>query len=137
MRADGTPQLPPLTHHSPAGWLQTLASPGEIGPAVILGHVDSAADGPAVFYRLGELRPGDRVAVDRADERTATFIVTSVVAVPKDRFPADEVYGPVDRPALRLITCGGPFDAARGHYRDNIIVFATAVDIGPIAETRG
>lgn len=123
---DGTPELPPLGSHVPAGWLEPLASPGETGAAVILGHVDSARDGPAVFYRLGELRPGDRLLVTRADGRVVAFAVTSLLLAPKDRFPGDAVYGRVDYPALRLLTCGGSFDHARGHYRDNLIVFARA-----------
>jgi hypothetical protein len=126
LRRDGTPDVPPLGARSPAGWIEALATPGEIGPAVILGHVDSAQEGPAVFYRLGELRPGDLVTVDRADRRRVRFVVTSVEQVAKSAFPAATIYGPVDYPALRLITCGGSFDPARGHYRDNVIVFAAA-----------
>jgi sortase (surface protein transpeptidase) len=124
--ASGAPEVPPLTAHAPAGWLTPLVTPGEVGPAVIIGHVDSARDGPGVFFRLGDLRPGDRLSVTRADRRTVVFRVTSSVLVAKDRFPSDAVYGPVPYPALRLVTCGGPFDAARGHYRDNLVVFAVA-----------
>jgi sortase (surface protein transpeptidase) len=80
---DGRPAVPPLGRRSPAGWLTALASPGEVGPAVIIGHVDSARDGPAVFFRLGSLRPGDRILVDRADGRRVEFAVTSVVTVAK------------------------------------------------------
>jgi hypothetical protein len=126
LQRDGSPEVPPLGARVPAGWLRALRTPGEIGTAVILGHVDSAADGPAVFYRLGQLRPGDAVLVDRADGRRARFVVTSVERVAKVEFPAASVYGPSDVPALRLITCGGTFDHAHGHYRDNVIVYATA-----------
>lgn len=96
-------------------------TPGEPGAAVLLGHVDSARDGPAVFYRLGELRPGDRIA----DGGTVTFVVASVARYPKPEFPADRVYGAVAYAGLRLVTCGGAFDPARRGYRDNIVVYAT------------
>jgi hypothetical protein len=123
---DGRPAVPPLGRHSPAGWLTALASPGQIGPAVIIGHVDTARDGPAVFFHLRDLRPGDRILVERADGHRVEFAVTSVVTVPKADFPSSAVYGPVDHPALRLITCGGTFDRAAGHYRSSVIVFASA-----------
>ncbi|GAA3193619.1 class F sortase [Dactylosporangium siamense] len=125
LNPDGTIAVPPLTAGAPAGWYRNLATPGEVGPAVILGHVDTARDGPAVFYQLRDLRPGDEVSVRRADGRTAVFGVDRVVEYPKERFPSGEVYGPVDRPALRLITCGGTFDRLRRSYRGNVVVFAT------------
>jgi hypothetical protein len=124
LNPDGTVAVPPLGRDAPAGWYRYLASPGEPGPAVILGHVDSARDGPAVFYRLGELRPGDLVAVTRADGGTVRFVVTSVVRVPKQAFPTEAVYGATADPQLRLITCGGAFDPGRHSYRDNVIAFA-------------
>jgi sortase (surface protein transpeptidase) len=91
---------------------------------VIAGHVDSTT-GPAVFYRLRELRPGQRIAVPRADGSVIQFAVTEVRQYAKDAFPTAEVYGPVPEPELRLVTCGGSFDRARGSYRDNVVVFAT------------
>src|SRR6185369_2974197 len=102
LNADGTVEVPPLTANAPAGWYRNLRTPGEVGPAVILGHVDTAHDGPAVFYRLRDLRPGDAVTVRRADGREVRFAVERVTEVPKSDFPTDEVYGPVDYPALRL-----------------------------------
>jgi hypothetical protein len=87
--------------------------------------VDSAAEGPSVFYRLGELQPGDRVSVTRADGSVADFIVDEVRRYPKDSFPTELVYGDIDHAGLRILTCGGAFDAAAGHYVDNIVVFAT------------
>jgi sortase (surface protein transpeptidase) len=90
---------------------------------VIAGHVDSRA-GPAVFYRLRELRAGAQVYVDRADGSTIRFRVTERRQVAKSAFPADLVYTPTLRPILHLVTCGGAFDAASGHYRDNIVVTA-------------
>lgn len=101
--------------------------PGEQGPAVIAGHVDSAADGPAVFYRLPDLMPGDEVDVGLSDGSTVTFRVDRLVTAPKDDFPTEEVYGPTPDAQLRLITCSGNFDSVERSYLDNTIVFATAV----------
>ncbi len=109
--------------HSLAGWYTKGAAPGETGPAVIVGHYDSV-DGPAVFYRLSELRPGQSVQVRRADGSVAKFSVDRVERFSKGKFPTDEVYGRVNRPELRLITCGGSFNYRTRHYRDNIVVFA-------------
>jgi sortase (surface protein transpeptidase) len=124
LNADGTIAVPPLRRGGPAGWYRYLVTPGEVGPAVILGHVDSARDGPAVFYRLRELRPGDTVAVHRLDGSTAVFTISQVAEYPKSAFPADAVYGPVHRPALRLVTCGGAFDPVHGQYRGNVVAYA-------------
>ena len=98
--------------------------PGELGPAVLLGHVDSAEYGPGVFFRLGALRPGDTVSVTRADARVATFRVTRVASFPKDRFPTLAVYGNTADAELRLITCGGAFDSSARSYENNIVVYA-------------
>lgn len=98
--------------------------PGQLGPAVIEGHVDSAAAGPSVFFRLGAPGPGDQAEVLRADGTTAVFTVNAVRRYPKDRFPTEGVYGSTNHAALGLITCGGPFDRTSGHYRDNIVTFA-------------
>jgi len=107
-----------------AGWFDQGPRPGQPGPAVILGHVDSTA-GPAVFFRLRELRPPDIVRVGLADGRVLVFRVQRVKRYPKDRFPAEAVYFPTLNRELRLITCGGEFDYARRSYRDNIVVYAT------------
>jgi sortase (surface protein transpeptidase) len=107
-----------------AGWFTEGATPGALGPAVIAGHVTWNGT-PAVFYRLGRLRPGDRVTVDRRDGRTAVFTVTRVSQFPKTRFPTKAVYGPIDHAGLRLITCGGTYDSARHRYLDNVVVFAS------------
>jgi hypothetical protein len=107
-----------------AGWYAAGTRPGDPGSAVILGHVDSKR-GPAVFYRLRELRRGDQIEVGRADGSTVRFAVERIAQYPKRRFPTDEVYYPTLTPALRLVTCGGTFDATAGHYRSNVIVFAT------------
>lgn len=120
LNPDGSIQVPAAER---AGWYGGGPAPGERGPAVIVGHVDSSR-GPAVFYDLGRLRPADRIEVDRADGKVAVFTVESIERVPKDRFPTGRVYGPLDHAGLRLITCGGPFDRARRGYRDNVIVYA-------------
>ncbi|GGN41614.1 sortase (surface protein transpeptidase) [Actinoplanes campanulatus] len=127
LRDDGTLEVPPLRGDAPAGWYRHSPTPGEVGASVLAGHVDSARDGPAVFHRLGEARPGDPVAVRRTDGTVARFTVTKVATYPKRDFPSDQVYTPLDRPGLRLITCGGVFDRGRGSYRSNIVVFAEAV----------
>jgi sortase (surface protein transpeptidase) len=109
-----------------AGWYTGGPRPGQRGPAVIAGHVDSMS-GPAVFYRLGELRRGALVRIRRADGSTVTYGVEGVERWPKNRFPTGRVYGRTVRSTLRLITCGGAFDKATGHYLDNVIVYATRV----------
>jgi sortase (surface protein transpeptidase) len=106
-----------------AGWFSKGPSPGALGPAVIAGHVtwDGA---PEVFYRLGTMQRGDQVSVTRKDGRTAVFTVSRVARFSKSRFPSQAVYGAIDHAGLRLITCGGTYDAARHSYLDNIVVFA-------------
>lgn len=123
LTADGALQVPSST--TVAGWYTGGPRPGDIGSAVIVGHIDSLT-GPGVFYRLSELRPGDRVYVLRADKTTVAFRVTAVRTYPKDQFPTHEVYGPTPDAELRLITCGGDFDPATGHYLSNVVVYATA-----------
>jgi sortase (surface protein transpeptidase) len=131
LESDGTVEVPPLRGDAPAGWYKNLSTPGEAGPAVLLGHVDSARDGPAVFYRLRELRRGAKISVQRADGSTAHFAVRSVVSYPKDEFPTEAVYGPQPDAQLRLVTCGGSFDTLRRRYRDNIVVYATLTSSTP------
>jgi sortase (surface protein transpeptidase) len=128
LEPDGSIQVPSLDDpHSPVGWFQRSPSPGQLGPSIILGHIDSRAHGPGVFFRLGELRPGDTVDVTRTDGTVAVFEITGVRSYPKDQFPTLQVYGNLDHAGLRLITCGGAFDAGSGHYRDNIVAFASLV----------
>ncbi|WP_431875675.1 class F sortase [Micromonospora marina] len=121
---DGTVQVPPLDQAMKAGWYSPGASPGEAGNAVIVGHVDSAQLGPAVFFNLGALVPGDTIVVDRQDGSSATFTVREVGSYPKTAFPAAQVYGPSAVPALRVVTCGGVFDRTAGSYLNNIVVYA-------------
>jgi sortase (surface protein transpeptidase) len=121
---DDRGQLAAPADYARAGWFAAGPAPGAIGPAVIAGHVDSTT-GPAVFYRLRELRLGQPITVTRADGSMVAFAVTEVRQYAKDAFPTADVYGPVPEPELRLITCGGSFDRTRGSYRDNVVVFAT------------
>lgn len=109
-----------------AGWYAQGPRPGQAGPAVIIGHVDSKY-GPAVFFHLATLRPGAKVYVDRTDGSTASFRVTRVARVPKNRFPTDLVYAPTLEASLRLVTCGGSIDRQTGHYKDNVVVFTVPV----------
>lgn len=126
---DRTVEVPPLSRAQEAGWYRPGAAPGSRGAAVIIGHVDTAR-GPAVFYRLGELRPGDRVNVARADGRTAVFRIDSVERASKGGFPTRRVYGDPGYAAIRLITCGGRFDRATGHYVDNVIAYGSLLRPG-------
>ncbi len=107
------------------GWWSGGPRPGERGPAVVVGHIDSHT-GPAVFYRLRDLDPGDRIVVVRRDGTRARFTVEGSEQYPKDDFPTARVYGRTKRPTLRLITCGGDFDQSTGHYVDNTVVYARA-----------
>ena len=120
----GGMQVPSST--TVAGWYTGSPRPGSIGSAIIVGHIDSES-GPGVFFRLSELRRGDDVFVKRADGTTVEFRVTAIQTYLKDRFPTGQVYGPTPDAELRLITCGGAFDAATGHYLSNIVVYATQV----------
>ncbi|QKW39368.1 class F sortase [Actinomadura sp. NAK00032] len=120
--ADQTVETPPLGRAQEAGWYRLGPAPGSRGAAVLIGHVDTAT-GPAVFYRLGDLRPGDTARVLRADGRTAVFRIDSVERVGKDDFPTQRVYGDPGYAAIRLITCGGRFDRGSGHYVDNVIAY--------------
>ncbi|MEV7624042.1 class F sortase [Actinoplanes sp. NPDC089786] len=120
--ADGTMQVP--GDAATVGWYTKAPTPGSLGPAVMAGHVDFHRR-PGTFARLATLAAGDIVTIARQDGSTATFSVTKTARYAKDRFPTDAVYGAIDHAGLRLITCGGDFDDRAGHYRDNIVVFAT------------
>jgi LPXTG-site transpeptidase (sortase) family protein len=120
---DASGVLIPPDSTAVAGWLTGSAVPGENGPTVIAGHVDSYA-GPGIFFRLDTLRPDDLIAVGRSDGVTVDFRVTDVVTVPKAEFPTDQVYGPTPGAELRLITCGGEFDHQARRYLRNVVVSA-------------
>lgn len=120
----GAIEAPSGARYDQAAWYRHSPMPGSLGPSIILGHVDSAANGPSVFFRLGELVPGDRISVTRTDGSIARFIVEEIARYPKQDFPTERVYGDLDHAGLRLITCGGAFNQTSGHYEDNIVVFA-------------
>lgn len=124
---DGTLQVPPRGF--PAGWFTGAPTPGELGPAVIAGHVDWAGR-EGVFYDLRDIVPGDEITVARADGSVAVFRVTRTEQFPKDEFPTARVFGDLDHAGLRLITCGGSFDRGARSYVDNIVVFAELVPNG-------
>jgi hypothetical protein len=119
---DGSMQVP--GDAATVGWYTGAPTPGALGPAILAGHVDFEKR-PGTFAKLTELAVGDPVNVVRADDTMAMFTVTKVERYPKDRFPSAAVYGAIDHAGLRLITCGGDFDAASGHYRDNVVVYAS------------
>jgi sortase (surface protein transpeptidase) len=121
LQSDGSLEVPP--EGFPAGWYTGAPTPGELGPAIIAGHVDWNGS-PGVFFALRDLTPGAEIAVERKDGSTAVFRVSSVEQFPKGEFPTDAVYADIDHAGLRLITCGGSFDRQARSYEDNIVVFA-------------
>jgi sortase (surface protein transpeptidase) len=124
LNRDRTIQVP--QSFSVAGWFRPGPEPGERGAAVILGHVDSRS-GPGVFFHVSALRPGDMIRVVLRSRKALQFVVTGGREVPKRHFPTEAVYGRTPTPTLRLITCGGRFNPATGHYVDNFIVFARLI----------
>lgn len=127
LNKDQTIQVPPVNQPMQAGWYDGAPTPGEKGPAIVLGHVDGAGK-PGIFYKLRDVQVGDEVLVERQDGRTVRFVVHETEQVQKKQFPTEKVYGDTDRPEIRLITCGGIFDRGARSYQDNIIVYATMVE---------
>lgn len=125
LNSDGTVEVPPLDRPGQVDWYRNGPAPGQLGPAVLLGHLDTR-QGPAVFERLTELRPGDRIDIRRQDGSTVSYQVRLLRQFSKADFPTDLVYGNTDNAQLRLITCGGVL-GGNGHYTDNIIVLADLV----------
>lgn len=126
--SDGSLAVPPLNNPMQAGWYDKSPTPGSLGPAVILGHVNG--DGKAgIFYRLKDVKAGDQVMVARQDGQTAVFTVSHIDTVPKAAFPTDQVYGDTPDSELRLITCGGVFDPAARSYEANVIVYANLTEV--------
>lgn len=123
---DGRLETPSYERADNAAWYKYGPTPGEAGPAVIVGHVDSKTE-RAVFFELRHVDPGDIIEITRADESKVRFRVDSIEQFPKSRFPTERVYGDTPNPTLRLITCGGRFDEERKDYLDNIIVFASMI----------
>lgn len=137
LNPDGTIQAPPL-NGSPltneAAWYRYSPTPGQLGPSIIEGHIDSAAQGPSVFFRLGALKPGDKVYVTLHDGQVAVFQVSGVRQYPKNAFPTLTVYGNTNYAGLRLLTCSGQFDDSTHHYLANTVVFASLVSSHPASQ---
>ncbi|WP_460463594.1 class F sortase [Arthrobacter pigmenti] len=130
LQGDGTMEVPLSGQADLAGWYRHSPAPGQLGPAVIAGHVNSLDDGTGVFHRLESLQQGDEVRVRRADGFVAIFTVDKVTSYPNESFPTDKVYGDIDHAGLRLITCG-ELNVATGEYQANTIVFASLESVDP------
>ncbi|SBT46275.1 class F sortase [Micromonospora auratinigra] len=126
LAADGSIAVPDVGKSGEAGWYEQGPTPGQYGPAVIVGHVDTTT-GPAVFHDLRDLGDGDRIEVTRADRSVAVFEVTRTERYGKERLPVQQVYGDFSRPSLRLITCGGRWVGGETGYADNLVVYASLV----------
>lgn len=122
LQADGAMQVP---EPDQVGWYKLGPRPGDGGPAVLIGHVYYRRTGPAVFYRLGELRPGDEILIGQHGGATTRFLVGRLERHPKTALPTKRIWTGATRPLLRLITCGGSLDRSTGHYRENLIVYAS------------
>lgn len=120
---DGSITVAAGREYNHAGWYTGSPTPGQNGPAVILGHIDGVTSGPSVFYKLGALRPGNTVKVTRGDGTVLTFVVYRAARYLKASFPIQAVYGNTPGPELRLITCGGHFDPRSGHHVDNTVIY--------------
>jgi hypothetical protein len=127
-KPDGELEVPPLSDPMQASWFDGSPTPGALGPAVILGHVNGSGR-PGIFYKLKDVQAGQDILVERADGQTAVFTVSHIDTVPKNAFPADDVYGDTPDAQLRLITCGGVFDRASGDYEANVIVYANLTSV--------
>ncbi|MFC3734724.1 class F sortase [Actinoplanes nipponensis] len=124
--ADGSVDVPPLTRHNEAGWFDQGPTPGQFGPALIVGHADTRT-GPSVFAGLGKLKAGQKIEVLREDDSVAIFQINSVEHFNKEKLPVKRVYGDYSRPSLRLMTCGGRWLGGKRGYSDNVVVFASLV----------
>ncbi|PKV92914.1 sortase family protein [Amycolatopsis echigonensis] len=123
---DGQISVPSVKNPMQAAWYRLSPVPGDVGPAIVLGHVDGNHQ-PGIFYKLKDVNPGDEVDIERSDGKKLKFVVDHKEQVPKDTFPTQAVFGNTDKPQLRLITCGGVFDHAEHSYKDNIVVYANLV----------
>jgi hypothetical protein len=124
---DGSVDVPPLKRHNEAGWFDRGPTPGQFGPALIVGHADTRT-GPSVFHHLAKLKPGQKIKVRRDDRSVAVFAVNSIENFGKEKLPIKRVYGDYSRPSLRLVTCGGTWLGEGRGYSDNIVVFASLVE---------
>lgn len=128
LQPDGRLAVPPLSEPMQASWFDQSPTPGEVGPSVVLGHVNGNGQ-PGIFVNLKDVVAGAQVFVDRADGQRAVFEVSRVETIPKDSFPTDSVYNDTANPQLRLITCGGTYDQGERSYRSNVIVYADLVEV--------
>lgn len=128
LKPDGSLEVPPVSQPMQASWFDGSPSPGEVGPSIILGHVNGNGQ-QGVFAKLSDVVAGAQVLVDRADGQRAVFQVSRVETIPKSSFPTDAVYNDTPNPQLRLITCGGDYDRANRNYLSNVIVYADLVDV--------
>jgi len=124
---DGSVGTPPLKRHNEVGWFDKGPTPGQFGPALIVGHADTRT-GPSVFHDLGRLKPGQKIEILREDRRVAIFRINSVEHFNKAKLPIKRVYGDYSRPSLRLMTCGGSWLGGERGYSDNVVVFASLTD---------
>ncbi|MEU8611484.1 class F sortase, partial [Actinoplanes sp. NPDC048791] len=123
---DGSVDVPPLQRHNEVGWFDQGPTPGQFGPALIVGHADTRS-GPSVFFNLGKLKAGQKIEVLREDDSVAIFQINSVEHFGKEKLPVKRVYGDYSRPSLRLLTCGGKWLGGKQGYSDNVVVFASLV----------
>ncbi|MEJ2861394.1 class F sortase [Actinomycetospora flava] len=128
LQENGSLEVPPVSQPMQASWFDQSPTPGEVGPSVILGHVNGGGQ-PGIFANLKDVVAGAQVFVDRADGQRAVFEVARVETIPKDSFPTDAVYNDTANPQLRLITCGGDYDRGARSYRSNVIVYADFVEV--------
>lgn len=128
LQSDGSLEVPPLSSPMQASWFDQSPTPGEVGPSVILGHINGNGR-PGIFANLSKVVAGAQVLVDRGDGQRAVFQVSKVDTIPKSSFPTDAVYNDTPNPQLRLITCGGDYDRANHNYLANVIVYADLVDV--------
>lgn len=132
LNADKTVGVP--KEYTTVGWYDGSPTPGSLGPSIILGHVDSY-EGPAVFYHLGKLEPGDTFTIEREDGTKPTFVVDKLERYPQSDFPTDLVYGPIDHAGIRLITCTGTYNKGTLRYSHNLVVYGRLVDLGAASST--
>lgn len=133
LNPDGTLEVPPVEQPLQASWWRDSPRPGQVGPAVILGHVDGGGK-PGVFHRLSKVVQGDEVLIKADNGVLYRFVVYAVEQYGKNTLPTERVYGDTDGPELRLITCGGAFDYGSGHYQDNVVAFARLAGYDPVTE---
>lgn len=131
LQGDGSLEVPPVSQPMQASWFNQSPTPGEVGPSVVLGHVNGGGQ-PGIFANLKDVVAGAQVFVDRADGQRAVFQVSRVETIPKNSFPTDSVYNDTANPQLRLITCGGDYDRGERSYLSNVIVYADFVEVAQV-----